>query len=280
MKKEERPIVIKDISGEWCFAFPPSIDNEEVYNEYYEGVELLDEDDAQAEKIFKKIIAKHPYHIDAYNHLSIAFRNQGKTFESYLTAEKGYLEAKSCILASKMPVKAKLTWGELDNRPFLRACQTYGLECQHKKDYLRALMLYSENLDYNPEDHQGIRYLILECLFALKDFVNAEKLLKKYPKDPMVDFAYGRLLIAILGGNIRKAESLLPDAVKCNQHVIGEVLKSQHKPPIGYDESEGSFRWHSPEEAYYYWKRNKAILGDKRVKDFFVTYYKEVFSKL
>ena len=85
---EQKPKVVNFHESEWEFVFPPSIDNEKTYNFYYEGVELLDYNDVEAEQIFKKIIKKHPYHIDAYNHLSIAFKNQKKSFESFLTEEK------------------------------------------------------------------------------------------------------------------------------------------------------------------------------------------------
>lgn len=48
------------------------------HNEFWEGVELLGHDDLAAEQIFKSVIKKDPYHIDAYNHLSLAFKNQKK----------------------------------------------------------------------------------------------------------------------------------------------------------------------------------------------------------
>lgn len=95
--KEQKPIVVHFHENEWEFVFPPSIDNEQTYNQYWEGVELLDYDDLAAERIFKAVIKKCPYHIDAYNHLSIAFKNQKKPYESFLTADKAYLIGKSCL---------------------------------------------------------------------------------------------------------------------------------------------------------------------------------------
>jgi hypothetical protein len=56
---EQKLKVVNFHENEWEFVFPSSIDNEETYNEYYEGVELLDYNDAEAERIFKKIIKKH-----------------------------------------------------------------------------------------------------------------------------------------------------------------------------------------------------------------------------
>lgn len=86
INKTDKQIVQKYYENDWEFIYPPSIDNKKVSDEFWHTVELLDNDDQMAEKIFKKLIVKHPYYIDAYNHLSIAFRNQGKEFESLLTS--------------------------------------------------------------------------------------------------------------------------------------------------------------------------------------------------
>lgn len=269
----QKPILNNFHENEWEFIFPPSIDNEQIYNEYWEGVELLEYDDFAAEQIFKKIIKQHPYHIDAYNHLSLAFKNQKKTFESFLTAEKAYMLGKSCLPKEFKP-KHKLRWSTLDNRPFLRSCQILGLEYQDRKQFKEAMQLYSEILGYNNEDHQGVRYLLLECLFALKDYINANKLLKKHKDDWGIDFVYGRLLLAIINDEKNKMESLLSDAVKCNKFVPQEISKSKHTapPPFripGEPYFDAGIPIGSIQEAYEYWKRNKSILNDKRIKSFF-----------
>ena len=69
------------------------------------------------ERINQKIIKQYPYHIDAYNHLSIAFKNQKKTFESFLTAEKAYILGKSCFPKEFKP-KHKLLWTTSENQLF------------------------------------------------------------------------------------------------------------------------------------------------------------------
>jgi len=271
--KEQKPIVNNYLGKEWEFIFPPSIDNEKTYNEYWEGVELLDYDDLAAEQIFKRVIKQHPYHIDAYNHLSIAFKNQKKTFESFLTAEKAYLLGKSC-LPKEFKQKNKLRWSTLDNRPFLRSCQILGLEYQDKKQFKEAVRLYSEILSYNEEDHQGVRDLLLECLLALKDYEGAKKLLKKHKDDWGIDFVYGRLLLAIINDEKSKIGSLLSDAIRCNKFAPNEIAKSEHiaPPPFripGEPYFDAGIPIGSIQEAYEYWRRNKSVLRDKRVKSFF-----------
>lgn len=265
---EQKPKVINFHENEWEFVFPPSIDNEETYNEYYEGVELLDYDDTAAEQTFKKIIKMHPYHIDAYNHLSLAFKNQKKTFESFLTAEKAYMLGKLCLPKEFKQGKHKLSWANLDNRPFLRSCQIFGLEYQGKKQYHEAIHYYTEILDYNEGDNQGARYLLLQCLFAIKDYEAVSRFLSKHNEDWGIDFIYGKLLLAIINNDKATLKPLLTNAIKRNRFVPSEIIMSKHIAPVDFHIADG-FALGSEQEAYEYWRSNKAILSDKRIKLFF-----------
>lgn len=276
-KKEEKnnkPIVRQYNDNEWEFLYPPSIDNEKVYNEYWEAVELLDYNNEMAEKIFKRLISKHPYNIDSYNHLSITFRNQNKTFESLLTAEKSYSLGKECFPKEFNFKKDKLIWSKLDNRPFLRACQIYGLECQYHKKYASSIIVYNENLSLNEDDHQGIRYLLLEVFFATKDFKRARQLINKYLNDYSIEFKFGAVVLDILDEKFEKAENNLKIAIKINKFVLAEVIKEKHiSPPPFRIPGEPYFDAGTPigsiQQAYNYWKRNRNLYKTKEIVEYF-----------
>lgn len=262
--------------NEWQFVFPPDIENEKVNNKYCQALEFLDYDDIAAERIFKELLNKHPYYIDAYNHLSIAFKNQKKRFESYLTAEKAYVLGKSCFPKQFKFGKDKLRWSFLENRPFLRACHTFGLECQDKKEYDRALELYREILSINKDDHQGIRYLVLECLFAQRNFIQAEEFLKSYQKERSLEFLFGNAIIEVLKHNNSKALEILKDGIKQNPFVLEEIKKDKHvAPPPFRLTGEPYFDAGNPvgsvQEAFEYWTRNKKVLNIKEVREFFLS---------
>lgn len=269
-----KPIVIEYSQNTWEFAFPPEIDNEEVYSEYWSAVELLDDQDHLAEEILKSLINRHPYYIDAYNHLSIAFKNQNKRFESFLTAEKAYLLGKTCFPEVFKIGKDMLTWSCLNNRPFLRACQIYGLECQDKGDFDSAINLYKEGILLNESDNQGLRYLYLECLFAKADIKGAMELLNKHSDDYSVEFVYGLIsCVALLGDGVIPVD-LKDRALKLNPFVPSEIVKSKHKAPPphriqGEPLYDGGFPMGSIQEAYEYWNRNKMLYSTKRIVDFY-----------
>jgi tetratricopeptide (TPR) repeat protein len=148
------------------------------------------------------------------------------------------------------------------------------MEYQDRKQYEKAIQLYSEILGYNEDGHQGIRYLLLECFLALKDYEAAGKLLKKHKEDWGIKFVYGRLLLAIIDNEKDILESLLADALKRNKFVPDEITKSKHiaPPPFRISEEpylDAGIPIGSIQEAYEYWRNNKTILSDKRVQVFF-----------
>ncbi|MNX52294.1 hypothetical protein D3C86_829730 [compost metagenome] len=276
LNKLEKPIVQKYYDNNWEFIYPQSIDNEKVSDEFWYAVELLDNNDLIAEKILKKLIATHPYYIDAYNHLSIAFRNQGKEFESLLTAEKSFNLGKSCLPASFNLKKDKLIWSNIENRPFLRACQNFGLECQYHKKYSEAIEIYKLNLKLNEEDHQGIRYLLLETFFATKDYKQAQQLLNKYPDDFSMEFKFGIVAINILNDNFQQANKHLNEAIRTNDFFIEEVIKTKHLKPLphritGEPYFDAGIPIGSIQQAFDYWKRNENLYKNKKIIDYFKT---------
>ena len=269
-----KPTVSKYSENEWEFIFPAEIDNEVIYDKYSEALELLDYDDLTAEKKFKALVHKFPYYIDAYNHLSLAFKNQNKRFESYITAEKSYQIGKECFPKQFKVKKDKLIWSNLNNRPFLRSCQIFGLECQDREEYQQALKLYRENLFLNENDNQGIRFLMLECLFATKEYRAAQELIKRYSDDASIEFTYGKVALEIIGGNITSAEKYLAPALRANSFLPGEIIKEKHKAPPphripGEPFYDAGIPMGSIQEAYEYWNRNKSLYKMKEIIAFF-----------
>jgi tetratricopeptide (TPR) repeat protein len=278
--KIDKPIVQQYFENDWEFIYPPSIDNEKVSDEFWHAVELLDNDDQMAEEIFKKLIVKYPYYIDAYNHLSIAFRNQGKEFESLLTAEKSFNLGKSCLPKSFNLKKDKLIWSNLDNRPFLRACQIFGLECQYHKKYSEAIEIYKLNLTLNENDNQGIRYLLLETFFATKDYKQAQQLLNQYPDDFSIEFKFGLVALGILQDDYEQADKNLEEAIQINKFFIEEVIKDKHlKPPPFRLPFEPNFDAGIPigsiQQAFDHWKRNEQLYKISKIIDYFKNRHKQ-----
>jgi tetratricopeptide (TPR) repeat protein len=118
-------------------------------------------------------------------------------------------------------------WGLLETRPYMRA--RAGLaqvleELQREDD---AIEHYREMLRLNPNDNQGIRYLLLRLLVALNRDDEAWALLHEHD-EALAAWAYTRALLAFRRGE--DASSLLQEAFQRNQHVPAYLLGRRRLP--------------------------------------------------
>ena len=274
LKTLERPIIKRFNETDWEFINPESYDNEIVADEFWKAVEMLDYDDHRAEDVFKKLIEKHPFYIDAYVHLSNAFRNQKKTFESLLTAEKAYTISRECLPKEFNSKKHKIIWSWLENRPFLRAYLNYALENIEHKNHEIAISVLKDILNFNENDNQGARYTLLETYLKLKNFDEAKKIIKKYKDDFSIEFKFGEVALAVLDGNTKKADILLKEAIQTNKFFIDEIKKEKHIKPAPHripDEPffDAGIPIGSVQQAYEYWSRNKDLYKSKKIIEYF-----------
>lgn len=259
----------KEYDNNWEFRYPVRKSNEAMYDKYYDAVELLDCDDALAETEFKRLVTKHPFFIDGWVHLSIAYRNQGKMFESLLVAEKAYSIGKKCFPDSFVLGEDKLPWSMLDNRPYLRSCHVLGLMYAREKKYDQAIELYKEILFLNDQDNQGVRYLLLETYLSNKKWSDAWELIEDNIDDSNIVFVYGRLLVAIILGKYDDIEALVSDAKANNLHLWHAIINRHMARPDSFDPlSDYCYEYHSEDEAYDYWIHNSKLLSMEDVVNF------------
>lgn len=116
-------------------------------------------------------------------------------------------------------------WGILETRPYMRA--RAGLaEClwelgQHEE----AIAHYQDMLRLNPNDNQGLRYLLADCLLIQGDHEALENLLDKYPDDVVADWSYTRALLAFRQqGPSSLANQYLQEALEVNPFVPDYML--------------------------------------------------------
>ena len=258
---------------EWKFISSQEMDI--VFDEYWEAVDFLDYDEKECQKRLRKIINQFPEsHLDAYNHISMSYRNQGKTTESLHYALTSYLIGKNAFPKEFDQNRDRILWVDMDNRPFLRACQILGLEFQYRKNFSRAIEIYEENLLYNENDNQGIRYLLLECYLESKEYGGFKTLLDKYDDDYSVEFLYGRVIYDLMQNGGKKSMDLLVKAIECNKFIPTELAKENHIEPEPHRiPGEPNFNAGIPigsiQQAYDYWTRNKKTLNLKIIRDFF-----------
>jgi len=189
---------------------------EELLNEaamlvVYEGWEFLNaRDTVTAKKKAQRALSIFPHCIDAKNILASIHIDR---FE-FIEAERIYKEAIQNAVAQqggKIKIEGIPYWGDIDTRPYMRARHALGLCYMHLEKFQDALHEFKTLLDLNPNDNQGIRFLLADVYFYLGDKKNAEKYYKEYGEH---EGAYNYALLLFSMKEKTKAINLLKESSK------------------------------------------------------------------
>jgi tetratricopeptide (TPR) repeat protein len=112
-------------------------------------------------------------------------------------------------------------WGFLETRPYMRARAGLAATLNALGEVDAAIGHYRELLRLNPNDNQGIRYVLAACLMKRGDTEALKQLFKKYDEDGSALWLYSRALVAFRenGGGDVKANEFAIDALRANGHV-------------------------------------------------------------
>jgi tetratricopeptide (TPR) repeat protein len=122
-------------------------------------------------------------------------------------------------------------WGLLETRPYMRARQGLAQTLWDKGLRDEAAAHYEDMLRLNPNDNQGIRYLLLDCFFILGRDDEAGKLIKRYKEDGSAAWSWSRALLAFRrSGDRSESRSALSQAVADNAHVAALLLGDKKMP--------------------------------------------------
>lgn len=136
-------------------------------------------------------------------------------------------------------------WAHPETRPLMSAMLCLAMDLHKNDEFSEALTVYRKLLEMNPNDNQGVRYLLAGCLFEAHCDDELEKFLEDWAKDISAELKYTKALhLFRKTGKSKQAKEALLDAWKRNQHVpvfLSEVFELPEKSPsrVGFgDESE------------------------------------------
>lgn len=184
----------------------------ELVHEAYEQ-----RDPRRREALARKAIEVCADCADAYSLLAEDARSVQEAVEQY---EEAVAAGRRAIGEKTFRRLVGQFWGHLETRPYMRA--RYGLahalwEAGRHED---AVAHYADMLRLNPNDNQGIRYVLSDCLLALERHEEVERLLDEYPQDDSAGWAYTRALLEFRkGGDSAAARDALAVAAETNAYV-------------------------------------------------------------
>jgi len=182
----------------------------------------------KGKKLVKQALELDPNNADAYNYLASIEKNIDNAIKQYEKA----IKAGEKTLGKKFFKEEKgYFWGMLETRPYMRA--KAGLaDCFYaKKEVDKAIEIYEEMLELNPNDNQGIRYLLSTLLLDKNDLTQFELFIKNSEEEDCAVWNYNNALYSFKKfGKTAKTEKILLEAYKSNEFVIDYMLGIKKMP--------------------------------------------------
>jgi hypothetical protein len=239
---------------EWGFEYP------QLYHRLTEQLWELEESDCTArqyENKLKGMLESMPELFDAANNLA-QFYGYNENYRSVKRVyEVAVALARSYIPPEFVPGKHHIIWAYLDNRPFLRLLNDYAQFIEVNDKISRAIPLYEEILSYNPNDNQGVRYVLATAYLKTNQPEKVIELASHYPHEIGPDLVMGKVLALLKLGETEQASNYFKRNKKYQMHVVKELLKSSHPRPKKIEEDRITVG--GDDEAWYYWQQQGAL---------------------
>ncbi len=105
-------------------------------------------------------------------------------------------------------------------------------DCLYAKNRINAAIdIYREMLELNPNDNQGVRYLLSTLLLGKKNLSDYESFIKKHPDEDCALWHYNNALYLFKKqGKSTESDKALLKAYKFNPHVVDYMLGLKELP--------------------------------------------------
>lgn len=125
---------------------------------YYDAMELLEVEGGikQAEKLLMEALKFDEDYVQTHVGLAYLYRNSGKKKK-----EKEHIEIAYENTLKKFPkLPNRMMWGQIENRAYMRAIHLRADLFIDDEKQDKGIKLYRLLLKLNPNDNQGVRYLL------------------------------------------------------------------------------------------------------------------------
>jgi tetratricopeptide (TPR) repeat protein len=178
-----------------------------------------------------KALAISPLCADAYVLLA---EEEAKSVDEALEYYRKGVEVAEQTLGTKgFKEYAGHFWGFLETRPYMRARAGLAATLYALGEVDAAISNYQDMLTLNPNDNQGIRYVLARCLMRKGDTEALKKLLKQYDEDGSALWLYTKALVAFRENEAsdKRGEELVKKAWKANSHIPAVLVGTKKAKP-------------------------------------------------
>lgn len=160
---------------------PPTTDKVEALFE--RGMDAWQDGDRRAaRRFFRQVLERDPYHSEALNYLGIDWLERRQLKKALKLFESAVDAASRTVVRERGLVE----WGWLGNRPYLRALGNLALTHLERSEVESALNIHEQLMTLNPNDNQGIRWLLGEDYHRLNRLEDAIAAYERALEEPGV----------------------------------------------------------------------------------------------
>ena len=189
--------------------------------------QAYDSDSKKGIKLAKQALELNIENIRAYNYLAENADNIDKAYELF---------KKSIDLGEKQLGRQFFKenkghfWAMHETRPYMTAKSGLANCLEVKGKNIEAVKIYQKLLKLNPNDNQGIRYILSGLLIHMEQYNEFEKLYLKYKDEHTAFWLYNyALFLFITKGKSNRADKALRKAYNQNKHIIA-FMTGEEKP--------------------------------------------------
>jgi hypothetical protein len=145
-------------------------------------------------------------------------------------------------------------WQDIHTRPFMRACKNLALLLWKNVERAEAVDLVKLLYRLNPNDNQGVRYLLMAWLPVLGDWSSFERTLKRSAGEGTTEYLYSACLSAYRSGT--EANNFLTKAMEANPFVP-RFLNNAKLQPKNTEFADFGVAFGSESEAFEFARMNR-----------------------
>mgnify|MGYP003116707857 CR=1 FL=1 len=183
---------------------------------------------SKGKKLVKQALAIDPNNVEAYNYLAGIEKDIDGAIKMF---EKAIKVGEKALGKKFFKEEKGYFWGIMQTRPFMRA--KAGLaDCLYAKNEVdKAIGIYEEMMELNPNDNQGIRYLLSTLLLTKSDLTKFETFIENREDEDCAVWNYNMALYQFKkSGQSASSEEKLLKAYSSNKYVLDYMLGVKEMP--------------------------------------------------
>jgi tetratricopeptide (TPR) repeat protein len=229
-------------------------------NEALDELELNDNDDIDNEGIDIEDI--NIGDVDFFDDYVIDESNPMETIEDYEKAIKLFETTKG---KEYFKENKGYFWSMAETRPYMTNLLDHAMMLWNEGKIEKAVEQLSYILELNPEDNQGVRYILINLLIKLNKIKDCEELIDFFDEEYSAVWTYSKLLLNIKQNkDATDTKQLYNEAIETNKHVVDYLIgekKLPKDPPAFYSPGDENEALHYLHFAYNLWTQDETIMN-------------------